>query len=451
MPPMNVLVIGSGGREHALCWKLSKSPRKPKLFCAPGNAGTANLGRNLAVSADDIDGLLKVAKKEKIDLTIVGPEDPLCAGIVDRFESAGLRIFGPCAAAARLEGDKAFSKQLMRESGVPTAEARVFGPTDQEIAQARQSGRGRDEQVGGWFQRGYDMANHYVSSREEGIVVKACGLAKGKGVFVHPDPKEALLTIEELMIKRTLGEAGDRLVIEELLIGREVSVMALIDGHTIYILETAADYKRAADGDCGPNTGGMGAYSPSPAISDSDMEMIQRDVFVPIVDALKWDGVNYRGVLYAGLMLTAGGPKVLEFNCRLGDPETQPLMMRLQNDLLDVIDAVLDGRLDQMELRWDPRAAVCVVMASGGYPGEYKSGHVISGLKEAGAEADVQVFHAGTGLKENEVISAGGRVLGVTALGDTLEDARARAYDAARQISFQDMYMRSDIAATPKG
>jgi phosphoribosylamine--glycine ligase len=469
---MNILVVGGGGREHAMCWKLAQSPKKPQLYCAPGNAGTAALAENVSIAAEDIDGLLAFAKKGKIDLTVVGPEDPLCAGIVDRFEAASLRIFGPCADAARIEGDKSFAKQLMREAGVPTAEARMFGPTAQEIAQAKQTrgggGARRDSRTSGDsrtrgdsptrgdsrtgdeaaykdFQTGYEMARHYVSTRDEGIVVKAAGLAKGKGVFVHSDPADAFRTLEDLMVKKSLGDAGQRVVIEELLLGREVSVMALVDGHSIYLLETASDYKRLGDGDSGPNTGGMGAYSPSDALSDADLAVIERDIFVPTVDALQRDGVVYRGVLYAGLMMTAAGPKVLEFNCRFGDPETQPIVARLQSDLLEALEATLDGRLDQIELRWDARPAVCVVMASEGYPGTYEKGRAIHGLTEAAHLKDVYVFHAGTEKRARTVVTNGGRVLGVTALGQAKGGARAQAYEAVGKISFEGATWRNDI------
>lgn len=448
---MKVLIVGGGGREHALCWKLSQSERKPKLYCAPGNAGTERLATNVPVASEDLDGLLKFAKKESIDLTIVGPEDPLCAGIVDRFRAAGLRIFGPTASAARIEGDKSFAKQLMRESGIPTAEARIFGPTAQELAQARQRGKGSDEAPGQWYQSGYDMAKAYVSTREEGVVVKASGLAKGKGVFVHHDPKEALDTIERLMVKRELGNAGARLVIEELLLGPEVSVLALVDGNSIYMLESASDHKRLGEQDTGPNTGGMGAFSPSTFLTESDLAIIEKDIFVPIVDALRRNEIEYRGVLYAGVIMTAGGPKVLEFNCRLGDPETQPILMRLESDLLEAIEATLDGRLDQIEMQWSRRASVCVVMASGGYPGDYEKGFAISGLAEAAALADVQVFHSGTARRESDVVTAGGRVLGVTATGESIQQARAKAYAATQLIQFNGAHFRGDIAMQPSG
>jgi phosphoribosylamine---glycine ligase len=448
---MKILVIGGGGREHAICWKLAASPRRPRLFCAPGNAGTANLAENVNIPTDNINALLAFAKKERIDLTVVGPEDPLCAGIVDQFESAGLRIFGPRAAAARLEGDKAFAKQLMREAGVPTAECRIFGPTNQEIAQAKQAGRDKDEAASPGYQSGYDMARHYVSTRDEGIVIKASGLAKGKGVFVHPDPADGLLTLEDLMVHRKLGDAGRRVVIEELLLGREVSVLALIDGQTIYTLETASDHKRLGENETGPNTGGMGAYSPSDVLTESDMATIEREVFVPIVDALRRDEVVYRGVLYAGIMMTAGGPKVLEFNCRFGDPETQPILMRMENDLLDALEATVNGTLDQVDLHWKPDSAVCVVMASAGYPDQYAKGESISGLEEAAELEGVQVFHAGTTVSKERIVTAGGRVLGVTALGANIAQARQRAYEATQRISYKGAYFRGDIAMRVSG
>jgi phosphoribosylamine--glycine ligase len=450
---MKILVVGSGGREHALCWKIAASPRRPTVYCAPGNAGTARAAENVPIAAEDAAALLGFAKQQQIDLTVVGPEEPLCAGIVDQFTAAGLRAFGPSAAAARLEGDKAFAKQLMREAGVPTADARIFGPTAQELAQARQSARARDrdEAVYTQFKRGYDMARDYVATRDEGVVVKASGLAKGKGVFVHPDASEALLTIDNLMVQRTLGEAGERVVIEEILNGEEVSVLALVDGRNIYILESATDHKRLGENDTGPNTGGMGAYSPSDKLTDADLRIIETDIFVPVVDALRRDDVTYRGVLYAGLMLTAAGPKVLEFNCRFGDPETQAILLRLESDLVEALEATVDGRLDEIELRWSKRPAVCVVMASGGYPDQYEQGQVIRGLEAAAAVPDVQVFHAGTKLHGRDAVTAGGRVLGVTALGDTMPQARARAYQAAKLISFDGAYLRGDIGARVGG
>ena len=441
---MNILVVGGGGREHALCWKLAQSSRRPRLFCAPGNAGTARIATNVSIGSEDIEGLLKFARAEKIDLTVVGPEAPLCAGIVDAFQSSGLRVFGPNKAAARIEGDKAHAKRLMRLAGVPTAEARIFEPTQQELVHAKYSKK-EDGPLPN-IDTGYDMAYRYVSTRDEGVVVKACGLASGKGVFVHEDPADALLTIERLMLKRELGDAGAKVLVEEILQGPEVSVLALVDGQTIYVLESAADHKRLGEQDTGPNTGGMGAFSPSGLLTDRDLETIEREVFVPIIDAMRREEVEYKGVLYAGLMMTAGGPKVLEFNCRFGDPETQPLMMRLKTDLIDVIEATIDGRLDELTLEWDHRAALCVVMASGGYPGVYEKGVRIDGLDAACSLADVQVFHAGTQLEHGgSTITSGGRVLGVTALGEDVQQARTRAYEAVRAISFPGAIFRGDI------
>ena len=443
---MKILLVGAGGREHALAWKLAQSPRADTIYCAPGNAGTAGVAQNVDLAAEDVDGLLGFARRERIELTIVGPEDPLCDGIVDRFTEAGLRIFGPDREAARIEGDKAHAKRLMRDCGVPTAEARVFGPTDQELAHRRQPGEGRDERLPRDLKRGYDLAREYVETRAEGVVVKACGLAKGKGVFVHADPGEALATLESLMVDRALGEAGERVLIEELLIGPEVSVMALVDGMHIYMLESASDHKRLGDRDTGPNTGGMGAYSPSDYLTEDVLTMVERSVFVPIIDGMRREGIAYRGVLYAGLMLTAAGPKVLEFNCRFGDPETQPILMRMQSDLLEAIEATIDGRLDQIELQWDRRCAVCVVMSSGGYPAAYEKGKVIEGLEGVRALEDVEVFHAGTARRDEDVVTSGGRVLGVTAIGDTRQRARSRAYDATKLIQFDGAYLRGDIA-----
>lgn len=442
---MRILVVGGGGREHALCWKLARSPRKPDLYCAPGNAGTASLAENVAIEPNDLAGLLAFSRNESIDLTVVGPEDPLCAGIVDQFTAAGLRIFGPTAAAARIEGDKAFAKKLMREAGIPTADARVFEPTAQEVAQALQAGKGPDEEHPPEYQTGYDLAREYVATRSEGVVVKACGLAQGKGVFVHEDPSDALITLERLMVQGELGEAGTRIIIEDILKGREVSVLALVDGQTIYLLESAADHKRLGEQDTGPNTGGMGAVSPSGRLSEADLKAIESDVFVPIVDALHREGVTYQGVLYAGLMLTAGGPKVLEFNCRFGDPETQPILMRLKSDLVEAMEATVDGRLSEIELVWDQRTALCVVMASGGYPGPYEKGKPIEGLEAAANMEQVEVFHAGTTIGPEGVLTAGGRVLGITALGDSLQASRDRAYEAAGLVTFDGARMRGDI------
>lgn len=447
---MNVLVIGGGGREHAICHCLARSSRRPNLFILPGNAGTASLGQNIDGDAEDIDFALRTAEKYAIDLTIVGPEDPLAAGIVDRFEAAGRRVFGPCAAAARLEADKSFAKQIMRQWGVPTADARVFGPTEQEKLYARHGGARDDGFTGRPLQTGYGLACEYVSTRDEPLVVKASGLAKGKGVFVCDTPSDALLALERLMIKREFGAAGDTVVVEERLIGRECSVMALVDGRTIYILEPAQDYKRLNDGDAGPNTGGMGSYCPSD-IDDALMRQIESQIIVPVIHGLLHDGIPYRGVLYAGLMLTAGGPRVLEFNCRFGDPETQAVLMRLRTDLLDVLEAVVDGKLDTLTLEWDTRPSVCVVMSAGGYPGTARKGQRISGLGNVAAASDVAAFHAGTKLERGDVVTAGGRVLSVAAIGSDMSIARRKAYDVVDRIQFDGAHFRRDIGADATG
>jgi phosphoribosylamine--glycine ligase len=418
---MNVLLIGSGGREHALAAAITKSPREPRIYCAPGNAGTAKIATNIPIAPDDHAALLAFASEQKIDLTIVGPEAPLCAGIVNQFQKAGLRIFGPTKEAARIEGDKSYAKQLMKRASVPTAEARIFTR--------------------------FEDAKTYIDSRETGVVVKASGLAAGKGVIVCPDPADALIALERVMVKREFGAAGDTVLVEEFLRGPELSVHALVDDCTIYVLESAQDHKAVGDGDTGANTGGMGAYSPAPIATSEVLKIVERDVFVPIVDALRQDGAPYRGVLYAGLMLTAAGPKVLEFNCRFGDPETQVIVPRLDSDLLDLLDAVVDGRLADLDIRWKPQAAVCVVMTAKGYPGQYESGKVIAGIEAAQSLSGVDVFHAGTKMLEHLVLTAGGRVLGVTALAPTIADAKRRAYEAVSCIHFDGAHYRRDIAA----
>jgi len=399
---------------------LAGSSRVDRVYCAPGNAGTALVGENIPVAVEDHEALVRLAHEREIGLTVIGPEGPLCAGIVDRFEAAGLRIFGPTKAAARIEGDKAYAKKLMKRVSVPTAEARIF--------------------------TGFAEARAYVASRDAGVVVKASGLAAGKGVVVCPDPADGLLALERMMVQREFGDAGDVVVVEELFKGQELSVHALVDDRTIYMLESAQDHKAVGDGDTGPNTGGMGAYSPAPLATQDVLRIVERDVLVPIVDALKQDGAPYRGVLYAGLMLTAAGPKVLEFNCRFGDPETQVILPLFDCDLLEVLNAVVDGRLEEVEIRWKRKAAVCVVMAAKGYPGTYESGKVIEGLGAAGAMDDVSVFHAGTKRVEHLTVTGGGRVLGVTGLGDDITAAQRRAYEGVSKIHFEGAYYRRDIA-----
>jgi phosphoribosylamine--glycine ligase len=416
---MNVLVIGSGGREHALCYRVARSPRLNKLFILPGNAGTAGLGTNIPGEAADIKLALEVARRESIDLTIVGPEDPLAGGMVDAFQEAGLRIFGPTAAAARLESDKSFAKVLMRQQAVPTADARIFD--------------------------NYEQARQYIATRDEPVVIKAAGLAKGKGVIVCEDPADGILAAERMMVDGIFGEAGARIVVEERLNGREASLLAIVDGQTLFVLEPAQDYKRLGEGNTGPNTGGMGSFCPTPTVDETLMVQIQRQILVPTLDGLTRERIHYRGVLYAGLMLTPAGPKVLEFNCRFGDPETQAILMRLQSDLLELLDAAVSGHLDEAAVCWDLRHALCVVMASKGYPEKYPTGLPITGLPENGARDDVAVFHAGTRLQNGQVVTAGGRVLGVTALGNTLAEARSVAYEAVGQIHFEGAYYRPDL------
>lgn len=418
---MKVLVIGSGGREHALAERLACSDHVKNIFCAPGNGGTASVAENVPIEPDAHPELVKFAREQKIDLTVVGPETPLCAGIVDRFQEAGLPVFGPTQTAARLEGDKAFAKRLMHESRVPTAEARMFDR--------------------------YEDARDYVATRDTPQVVKAAGLAAGKGVIVCDDPADALLALEHIMIARHFGDAGAAVVVEEKLKGPELSILAVVDGHTIYVLEPSQDHKPVGECDTGPNTGGMGAYSPTPLATKAIMDQVDREILVPIVNALEREGAPYRGLLYAGLMLTAAGPKVLEFNCRFGDPEAQAVLPRLQSDLFELLHATVHGKLDEVELKWDPRPAVCVVLASEGYPGPYEKGKEIRGIHTAEAMEGVTVYHAGTKRVDRHLVTSGGRVLGVTALGSDLADAQRRAYQATDCISFEGAFCRRDIAA----
>ncbi|MCX5675772.1 MAG: phosphoribosylamine--glycine ligase [Planctomycetota bacterium] len=418
---MKILVIGGGGREHALAWKLAQSEHCTKLYAAPGNPGIAQVGQCVPIGAEDIDGLLKFAREEKIDLTVVGPERPLIAGIVDRFRKAGLRIFGPAQAAAQVEGSKAWAKAVMIHFAVPTAEYRMFT----RMAEALR----------------------YVDNHEEPLVVKASGEAAGKGVFVCKDQAEARKAIEIIMRDRTFGASGDTVVIEERLVGEEASILALVDESSIYSLESAQDHKAAFDNDQGPNTGGMGAYSPAPVVTERLQAQVDREILVPMVHGMKTEGAPYNGILYAGIMATAGGPKVLEFNARFGDPEAQPLLARLKTDLVEVLEATLDNRLDQVTLDWDERPAVCVVMASGGYPDKYEKGKEITGLDKADALEGVVVFHAGTRAEGGRIYTDGGRVLGITAIGKDLIEARDRAYAAVHAIHFHHAHWRTDIGA----
>lgn len=418
---LNVLILGSGGREHALAWKIARSPHVGKLFVLPGNAGTASVATNVPGDAADVNLALDVARRENIDLTIVGPEDPLAAGVADAFAEQKRRIFGPSRAAAQLESDKAYAKHIMRQHAVPTAESRVF--TD------------------------YALAKQYIATRDEALVVKAAGLARGKGVIVCDDPSDAILAAERMLEKGDFGAAGKQIVVEERLHGPEVSILAFVDGRTIYILEPAQDHKRLGDEDAGPNTGGMGAFCPAP-LTDDVHPIVESQVFVPTIDALVRENVHYTGVLYAGLILTTAGPKVLEFNCRMGDPEAQAMLVRMRSDLLEVLDLATRGKLDEARIAWDPRAALCVVMAAQGYPDKPRTGDVISGLKDAESGDDVVVFHAGAKRNaDGAVVTAGGRVLGVTALGETLAAARETAYNSVQKIHFDGAIYRRDLGA----
>jgi phosphoribosylamine--glycine ligase len=419
---MNVLIVGNGGREHALAWKIAQSPLCKRVFVAPGNAGTATVGDNVDIAATDFPKLIKFAKENNVGLTVVGPEIPLVLGIVDAFQAAGLKVFGPSKAAAELEGSKVFCKDLLRNADVPTADYRSFNNVDRALT--------------------------YLREREDvPVVVKADGLAAGKGVIVCNSRAEALEAVERIGKQLEFGDAGKRIVIEERLDGREASVLAITDGQTILSLPAAQDHKRAFDGDTGPNTGGMGAYCPAPLVTDEMMHWIEGHVLVPTVHAMKRARRPFRGVLYAGLMLTNQGPKVLEYNVRFGDPECQPILMRLKSDLVELLLATVDERLDQIEPPvWDERPSVCVVMASEGYPGKYATGRPIRGLDEAARVPDVQVFHAGTIYKAGQPVTDGGRVLGVTALGATIPAAKLRAYTAVKAIRWDGAWCRKDIS-----
>ncbi|SHJ38293.1 phosphoribosylamine--glycine ligase [Desulfofundulus thermosubterraneus] len=414
---MKVLVVGGGGREHALVWKLKQSPRVKEIFCAPGNAGIASLARCVPIGAEDISGLVAFARQEKIDLTVVGPEGPLTMGIVDSFNEAGLAIFGPNARAAAIEGSKVLAKELMAKYGIPTARFATFSDAGEAVA--------------------------YIRQLNAPCVVKADGLAAGKGVVVCRTVEEALEAVGDIMVKGVFGAAGSRVVVEEYLTGQEVSILAFTDGKTVIPMLPAQDHKQVYDGDQGPNTGGMGAYAPAPVCTPEVYQTALEKILIPTVRAMAAEGRPYRGVLYAGLMVTDEGAKVLEFNARFGDPEAQPVLMLLETDLVEIIEAVLSGRLAEKEIRWRPGAAVCVVLASAGYPGPYRKGYPISGLDRV--PPDVMVFHAGTALEDGRVVTAGGRVLGVTAAAGTIAAAIEKAYAAVEQIHFEGMHYRRDI------
>ncbi|MFH1710437.1 MAG: phosphoribosylamine--glycine ligase [bacterium] len=423
---MKILIVGSGGREHALVWKISQSracrqagKKADKIYCAPGNAGIAQLAECVNLKADDILELKKFAVAQKIDLTIVGPEAPLAAGIVDEFKKDGLKIFGPSKAAAQLEGSKVFAKKMMKKFNVPTADFAEF--TDEKDA------------------------IEFLQSSNFPIVIKADGLAAGKGVVVARDFGEAEEAVHRMLVKKEFGEASSRIIIEECLVGQESSILAFSDGRHFTVMQSAQDHKRIFDNDMGPNTGGMGAYSPAPVVTDKISKEVEDKVFRGMIEGMRKEGAPFVGVLYAGIMITKDGPKVLEFNVRFGDPETQPILMRLKTDLIDIIEHILEGKLDKIRIEWDKRAAVCVVLASGGYPGEYERGKEIFGLDDAKDLKDAAVFHSGTALKDGKVVTSGGRVLGVTAMADTIASAINRAYSVVHMVKFDNMHYRSDI------
>jgi len=417
---MKVLVVGGGGREHAIVWKLSQSKHVDKIFCAPGNAGISELAECIDTKPAALDALLDLVKHEWIDLTVVGPEDPMARGIVDLFEREERKVLGPTKAAARLESSKAFCKDFMKRYNIPTAEYRTF-PS-------------------------YVQAEEYIRMKGTPIVVKADGLAAGKGVIVAQSHDEAVEALHLIMKERAFGSAGDRVVVEECLVGEEASFMAFVDGRTILPMVSSQDHKQVFDNDEGPNTGGMGAYSPAPVVTPEVEARIMQKVMVPTLKGLKSEGIKYKGILYAGLMIKDGEPYVLEFNCRLGDPETQPILQRLDTDFVDIALAITDEKLREINLKWKPGASVCVVLSAGGYPGSYEKGTPIKGLKEAGELPDTVVFHAGTAFNNGEVVTSGGRVLGVTALGADIKAAKERAYEAIGKISFDGMHYRKDIA-----
>ncbi|NQU16539.1 MAG: phosphoribosylamine--glycine ligase [Candidatus Saganbacteria bacterium] len=418
---MKVLLIGGGGREHAIAWKLSQSLKITKLFCAPGNAGTAGCAENVDISSSDIPALKDFAQSQKIDLTIVGPEAPLVNGIVDEFEASGLKIFGPNRAAALLEGSKIFAKKLMQKCNIPTAESISYSKPEEAL--------------------------RFIKKAGTPIVIKADGLAAGKGVIIAKDYKEAEDAVNRILVKKEFGEAGKRIIVEEFLKGEEVSVLALTDGETIIPLATSQDHKQVFDNDRGPNTGGMGAYSPAPIVTDELYKKIEETILKKTIKGLKDMGITYKGVLYCGLILTANGPVVLEFNCRFGDPETQVIIARMESDLLKILLAVVETNLSDIQIEWDPKSAVCVVLTSGGYPGKYEKGIEINGLKAVQSLEDAVVFHAGTTIKDGKVVTSGGRVLNVVGMADPLKDAIKKTYDTIKLVNFDKMHYRKDIGA----
>lgn len=416
---MNILVVGSGGREHAIIWKLKQSPNADKIYCAPGNAGISELAECVDISATDIRGLAEFAKKENIDLTVVGMDDPLVMGIVDEFEKEGLRIFGPQKSAAIIEGSKAFSKELMKKYNIPTAKYETFD--------------------------NYESALNYVKEQSFPIVVKADGLALGKGVIICNDINEAEAALHNIMVDKKFGQSGNKVVIEEFLTGPEVSVLSFCDGKTIIPMVSAQDHKRAFDGDKGLNTGGMGTFSPSRYYTSDIADICMEKIFKPTVNALNEENRTFKGIIFFGLMITEDGPKVIEYNARFGDPETQVVLTRLKSDLLLIFNSCIDGKLDSINVEWEDNAAACVITASGGYPESYKKGYEINGLEVCRNLKDVFVFHAGTAFKNEKFVTNGGRVLGVTGIGKNLDEAIKTAYNAVEKVNFKDMHYRRDI------
>jgi phosphoribosylamine--glycine ligase len=417
---MKVLVIGGGGREHSLVWKIAQSPQVTKIFCAPGNPGISEIAECIAIEPEQINLLYEFAVKEKIDLTVVGPEAPLADGIVDNFSKHNLNIFGPDKDAAILETSKAFSKHLMRKHGIPTADFRNFDD--------------------------YGHARKYVLSKGAPLVVKADGLSKGKGVFVCKTINDALQAIDSIMKDKIFGNAGNEVIIEELLIGEEISILAFTDGNTIIPMESSQDHKTIYDGNKGPNTGGMGAYSPVPLMTTDLYHQVEKEILVPTIHAMNREGRPYKGILYVGLMITSNGPRVLEYNVRFGDPEAQALLVRMKSDIVPIMLATVSGKLDTVGLEWYPQASVCVVIASGGYPGNYIKGKEITGLDLLKNQKDIHVFHAGTKFENGKIVTDGGRVLNVVASGDGIRETQKKVYDAVSKISFEGAYYRKDIA-----
>jgi phosphoribosylamine--glycine ligase len=416
---MNILVVGSGGREHAIVWTIAQSMKANKIYCAPGNGGIADIAECLPINATDIEGVVQAAKDYKIDLVVVAPDDPLAKGMVDAMTKAGIRAFGPTAEAARIEASKAFSKEFMEKYGIPTANYALFSESDEAL--------------------------EYLKKQKYPLVVKADGLALGKGVIICKNQKEAEDAVNSIMIENNFGEAGKQVVIEEFLTGTEVSILSFTDGKTLSIMPASQDHKRAMDDDKGLNTGGMGTFSPSRVYTPELAQICMENIYLPTINALNREGITFKGILYFGLILTDEGPKVLEYNARFGDPETQVVLPTLETDLVDIFEAVIDGTLDKINIEWSDAACVCVIMASGGYPENYKKGYEIKGIEQAELDSNIIVFHAGTKKENGKYYTNGGRVLGVTAIGKDLKHARERAYKAVEKIQFQDAHYRKDI------